>query len=71
MDGVDSLLTKVLKEINSINERLRAIEIEQRRIREDILSGEPDLRMKKRILENPEKYEKIKKDIDKEINIKI
>ena len=71
MDDVDNLLTKVLQEINSINERIRAIEKEQRMIREDILSGEPDIRMKKRILENPKKYEEIKKEIDSRIDIKI
>ena len=62
---------KILEEINKINERLRAIEKEQRLIREDILSGEPHLRMKKRILENPKNYEKIKKEIDEKIDIKI
>ena len=60
---VEKLLEEIVKEINNINERIRAIEKEQRLIREDILSGEPNLRMRKRILENPKKYDKIGKEL--------
>ncbi len=67
----DKLIEEIVKEINKINERLRAIEKEQRLIREDILSGEPAFRMRKRLLENPKKYEEIKKKIDEKIDIKI
>lgn len=55
-----------------IKERLRAVEIEQRRIREDLLSGEPKARMKKRILQNkPDNIKDLRKKIDEKINIKI
>jgi len=67
----EDILKKILNEINTMNERLRAIEKEQRLIREDILSGEADLRMRKRILEKPRKNNKNKKEIDEKIDIKI
>jgi hypothetical protein len=58
--------------VRILEERLGAIEIEQRRIREDILSGRSKERMQKRILEKPpEKMEKIKERLDKKIKIKI
>jgi hypothetical protein len=60
------------EEIRTIKERLLAIEREQRRIREDILSGNAKERMQKRILENPpEKIEEKREKIDKEIKIEI
>ena len=58
-------------EIRKIKERLIAIEKEQRWIREDILSGEAESRMRKRILDNPKKYNKNKEEIDGKIDIKI
>lgn len=51
----EELITKLIAEIRSLDERLRSVEIEQRRIREDILSGSAKSRMKKRILEQPNK----------------
>jgi len=65
-DNNNNILTE---KIRQIEERLVAIEKEQRLIREDILSGEADMRMKKRILDNPKKYNK--KDIEEKIGIKI
>jgi hypothetical protein len=64
---------RILKnEFTEIKERLKAVEIEQRRIREDLLSGEATERMKKRMLQNPNKeIRKIKKKIDEDISIKI
>jgi len=58
-------------EIQEINERLKAIEKEQRLIIEDILSGEAEARIRKRILDNPTKYQKNKENIDEKIDIKI
>ena len=55
----EEIINQIKREIQSINERLIAIEKEQRRIREDILSGIPKERMQRRLLENPE--DKIKK----------
>ena len=58
--------------VRILEERLGAIEREQRRIREDILSGRSEERMQKRILEKPpEKMEEIKERLDKKIKIKI
>lgn len=58
--------------VRILEERLGAIEREQRRIREDILSGRSKERMQKRILEKPpEKMEEIKERLDKQIKIKI
>jgi len=72
----ESQLIRVIKNLNDdiveINERLRAIEVEQRKIREDILSGEPKERMHKRILDNQDdNLQKIREKIDEEIKIKI
>ena len=59
-------------QVRILEERLGAIEREQRRIREDILSGRSKERMQKRILEKPpEKMEDIKERIDKKIKIEI
>jgi len=62
-----------LKEkIKEIDERITAIEKEQRTIREDILSGRAKERMQQRILENTQKkIEELKKKIDSEIKIEI
>jgi len=54
-----------------IKERLCAVEIEQRRIREDLLSGEPKARMKNRMLQNKPDVKDLRKKIDEKINIKI
>jgi len=64
-------LSNLMMEIQKIKERIRAIEKEQRWIREDIISGNAGSRMKKRILEKPGNMEEIRKKIDKEIDIKI
>ena len=58
--------------IRCLEERILAIEKEQRRICEDILSDDPKERMQKRILEKPsKKYEDFKERIDKQIRIEI
>jgi len=63
---------KVLrKELIETKERLCAVEIEQRRIREDLLSGEPKARMKQRMLQNKPDTKDLRKKIDEKINIKI
>lgn len=60
------------EKVRDLEERLRAIEIEQRRIREDILSGSMRERMQKRILEKPpERRDEIKERLDKQIKIEI
>jgi len=64
-----SILEGKLKEYD---ERIKALEKEQRLIREDILSENTKERMQKRILEKPpENKEKIKERLDKEIKIEI
>ena len=68
----EELINKLKEEILVVEERLRAVEIEQRRIREDILSGNARERMQKRMLNSPgasraEKKEKIAKQIKIEI----
>ena len=58
--------------IKNIEERLRAVEKEQRNIREDILSGKAEIRMQKRILEKPpKKIKDLKEELDEEIKIEI
>jgi len=68
----EELIKQIIGEIKDLQERLYAIEKEQRKIREDILSGAPKERMQKRILEQPktsreEKREKIANQIKIEI----
>ena len=68
----EELIKQILNEIKDLQERLVAVEKEQRRIREDILSGSPLERMQRRILEKPktdreEKREKISNQIKIEI----
>ena len=68
----EDLIKQIIGEIKDLQERLYAIEKEQRKIREDILSGAPKERMQKRILEQPktnrdEKREKIANQIKIEI----
>ena len=68
----EELIKQIISEIKDIQERLFAVEKEQRKIREDILSGDPKARMQKRILDQPktdrdEKREKISSQIKIEI----
>jgi hypothetical protein len=70
MEEIETIF-KLREEIRKIEERLTAIEREQRMIREDILSGEPKERMQKRILQKQPKTKEKKEKIDKEIRIKI
>ena len=65
-------ILKLQNRIRNLEERLRAVEKEQRNIREDILSGKAESRMQKRLLEKPPKtIEELKEELDKEIKIKI
>ena len=60
------------EKIKNIDERLKAIEKEQRLIIEDILSGVPNEHMRLRLLQNPQKRkEELKKKIENEINFEI
>jgi chromosome segregation ATPase len=66
------IIAELENKIKNIEERLRAVEKEQRNIREDILSGKAEVRMQKRLLENPQKKIKDMKDkLDEEIKIEI
>ncbi|KYK22777.1 hypothetical protein AYK21_03595 [Thermoplasmatales archaeon SG8-52-2] len=66
--GVKDLKNK----IRILEERLMAVEKEQRNLREDILSGNPEERIKRRLLEKPQKNIKdLKEELDKEIKIEI
>lgn len=68
----EETVNQLQDEIKVIKERLRAIEKEQRLIREDILFGNPVGRMKKRLLENPpEKINDKKERIKSQIKIEI
>ena len=69
----DNELIEDLKEkISNMEERLKAIEKEQRMIREDILSGRAKERTQHRLLENDQKRnEELKKKLDKDIKIGI
>ena len=68
----EDLLNKIVRKINEIDERLIAVEKEQRLIREDIFSGNPKERMQRRLLENqPEKLHEKKKKLDENIKIEI
>jgi len=60
----DTELVENLKEkLIAMEERLKAIEKEQRMIREDILSGRAKERMQRRMLENTQqKSEEVKKN---------
>jgi len=69
---ISAILQQIKEELIEIKERLRAVEKEQRLIREDILSGEAKIRMQKRMLENkPSNRKELKKKIEEDINIKI
>ena len=66
------LIAELKGEIRDIQERLRAIEVEQRKIKEDILSGEPKARMQKRLLHrNDDNINDLRKKIDEEIRVEI
>jgi hypothetical protein len=69
----DARIVKDLKDkIRILEERLLAVEREQRNLREDILSGNPEERIKRRLLEKPQKNIKdLKEELDKEIKIEI
>jgi len=63
---------ELTNKIKILEERLLAVEKEQRKLREDILSGNPELRIKRRLLEKPQKNIKdLKEELDKEIKIEI
>jgi len=71
MDDAQTILN-LQEKITVLEERLRAIEREQRMIREDILSGQTRARMQKRLLEKPpEKMKELKERLDKQIKIEI
>ena len=58
--------------IKILEERLQAVEKEQRNMQEDLLSGNPEERIKRRLLEKPAKNIKdLKEELDKEIKIEI
>jgi len=72
MDEDEKLIIRLREEIRELEWRLRAVEKEQRTIREDILSGEAVERMKRRLLNNlPDNINEVKKKIDKQIKIEI
>jgi Mg2+ and Co2+ transporter CorA len=65
-------LALINKKLDSIDERITLIEKEIRLIREDILSGNPKERMRRRMLENvDENFFEKKKKLEKDIKIKI
>ena len=71
MDDAQTLLD-LQEKITVLEERLRAIEREQRKLKEDILSGQTRERLQKRLLEKPaENKDKIKEKLDKQIKIEI
>jgi len=71
MDDAQTLLN-LQEKVRELEERLRAVEKEQRNIREDILLGKAKERMQKRILERPnEEKENLKEKIDEDIKIEI
>ena len=71
MDDAQTILD-LQEKIFRLEERLRAVEREQRNIREDILSGRMKERMQKRLLEKPkEDKTKLREKIDKQIKIEI
>jgi ABC-type molybdenum transport system ATPase subunit/photorepair protein PhrA len=68
----NELIEELREKISNMEERLKAIEKEQRMIREDILSGSAKERMQQRLLENAQKKsEELKKKLDKDIKIGI
>ncbi len=66
------IINELENKIRILEERLRAVEKEQRNIREDILSGKAEIRMQRRLLEKPpKKIDELKEKLDKEIKIEI
>jgi len=66
------VITQLEEKIKNIDDRLKAIEKEQRLILEDILSGVPNERMRQRLLQNPQKKkEELRKKMENEINFEI
>ena len=62
----------VEEKIRQFEERISALEKEQRMMREDILSGQARERMQQRLLENTQKrVDELKKKIEDEIKIEI
>ena len=71
MDNAQTIL-ELQERFMILEERLRALEREQRNICEDILSGRSKECMQKRILEKPsKKMEVLKEKLDKQIKIEI
>jgi hypothetical protein len=68
----ENIVLQLEEKIKNIDDRLTALEKEQRLIREDILSGTPTERMRQRLLENPEKRkDELMKKIENEIKFEI
>lgn len=69
----EKIIRQLKDELNNINERLSAIEKEQRLIQHDILSGNPKESMQSRLLRSPPEktYHQKKEKIDNEIKIEI
>jgi len=66
------VIAQLEEKILNIDDRLKALEKEQRLMREDILSGMPVERMRQRLLENTQKRkEELQKKIDNEISFEI
>jgi hypothetical protein len=66
------IILELQDKIKILEERLRALEKEQRLICEDILSGRSRERMQRRILDKPtEKFHEIKERLDEQIKIEI
>ena len=66
------LVKELKEELIEIKERLRAVEKEQRKIIEDLLSDDTKERTQKRFLEqHPERMKQLKKKLEEDINIKI
>jgi len=69
----EKIINQLKIELKNIEERLSAIEKEQRRIQQDILSGNPKESMQRRLLRSPPEktYNQKKEKIDNEIKIEI
>ena len=66
------VIAAIEEKLINMDDRLKALEKEQRLIREDILSGIPVERMRQRLLENTQKRkEELQKKIDNEISFEI
>ena len=68
----EDLIKQIVGEIKELKERLYALEKEQRKIREDILSGSPKENMQRRILNQPKvNIEERREKINRKIKIEI